>query len=98
MRANVKRPSYGTLGSSAMPNPPLRQRPRCASADGMPRAASARTNIKHDFLTPRSSFLIQLMRHRVHEIVHAELVRLIGQLNGHEPRVRPFPIIPDVIV
>src|SRR5688572_25156154 len=34
MRAKVNRPSYGTFGSTAIPKPPFRHRPRWASALG----------------------------------------------------------------
>src|SRR6185295_668333 len=38
------------------------------------------------------------VRHGVDEIVYAELVVLVGQVDGDEPRVRPLPRFADVVV
>src|SRR5687768_7312916 len=115
MRAKVNRPSYATFGSSSIPNPPLRQRPRWASASGVTTVTAKMTEFRiqntefselrrllylySEFCILNSViFAVISMRQCVHEVIHPELVRLIGQLDRHEARVRPFPVIADVVV
>src|SRR5207248_9761732 len=69
-----------------------------AATSGSALAASASRAMNLRGRIPRPPAKTVLMGQAVHDVVDAELVRVVREIDWREARIRPFPILSDVVI